>query len=61
MSGGYGQDGPPRRPMSSGSDYTQRPPRDFNRLPQRPPQGNVNGNVGGNGEFGTTPIKDDEE
>jgi len=59
MSGGYGQDGPPRRPMSSGSDYTQRPPRDFNRLPQRPPQ---NPGVSGNssGEFGTTPIKDEE-
>lgn len=58
MSGGYGQDGPPRRPMSSGSDYTQRPPRDFNRLPQRPPQNPTSGNQGG--EFGTTPIKDEE-
>ena len=55
MSGGYGQDGPPRRPMSSGNDYTQRPPRNTDRPPQRPPQGNSTG------EFGTTPIKDDEE
>jgi DNA-binding cell septation regulator SpoVG len=61
MSGGYGQDGPPRRPMSSGSDYTQRPPRDFNRLPQRPPQNPQSGNSGNqSGEFGTTPIKDEE-
>jgi DNA-binding cell septation regulator SpoVG len=56
MSGGYdNQGGPPRRPMSSGSDYTQRPPRNYDRLPQRPPQKSEGG------EFGTTPIKDDEE
>jgi DNA-binding cell septation regulator SpoVG len=56
MSGGYdNQGGPPRRPMSSGSDYTQRPPRNYDRPPQRPPRGPEGG------EFGTTPIKDDEE
>lgn len=55
MQGGYDNSGmPPRRPMSSGSDYTQRPPRNYDRPPQRPPRGNE-------GEFGTTPIRDDEE